>query len=62
MGDLYNRGPEAPRPEGEGRMGQAVEGPNGEVNLQMCPCPAEHCERKGMCGLCIEHHLARDEE
>ncbi|MFP4057755.1 MAG: hypothetical protein ACLF0G_12895 [Candidatus Brocadiia bacterium] len=41
-------------------MAQAVECPNREVNLQMCPCPSEDCERKGVCCLCIEHHLARD--
>ena len=34
----------------------AIECPNREVNLQMCPCPSDDCERKGICCLCVQNH------
>ena len=40
-------------------MAAAIECPNHEVNLQMCPCPSEDCERKGICCLCAQHHAAK---
>jgi len=40
-------------------MAAVTECPNREVNLQMCPCPNAECERKGICCLCIQAHLAK---
>ncbi len=32
---------------------------NREVNLQMCPCTSEECERRGICCLCTESHASK---
>ena len=37
----------------------AVECPNQEVNLQMCPCTNEDCERRGICCLCVRNHASK---
>ena len=37
----------------------AVECPNREVNLQMCPCTNQDCERRGICCLCIQNHVGK---
>ncbi|MFW6163058.1 MAG: hypothetical protein ACODAJ_09835 [Planctomycetota bacterium] len=37
----------------------AVECPNHEVNLQMCPGPSEDCENKGICCLCVRNHAGK---
>ncbi|MFC1806291.1 hypothetical protein ACFL09_04840 [Planctomycetota bacterium] len=40
----------------------AVDCPNKEVNLQMCPCQSEDCERKGICCECIRNHASKDQK
>ena len=37
----------------------AVECPNLAFNLQMCPCPSDDCERKGICCLCVRNHASK---
>jgi hypothetical protein len=37
-------------------MAAVVDCPNRDVNLQMCPCPSEECERQGICCLCVQNH------
>lgn len=32
--------------------------PNRAVNLQMCPCPNQDCERRGICCECVQAHAA----
>jgi hypothetical protein len=36
----------------------AVDCPNYELNLKMCPCTAEDCVRRGICCDCIAYHRA----
>ena len=33
---------------------------NYAINLQMCPCTAEDCERRGICCECLQAHHSRD--
>ncbi|MBI2301927.1 MAG: hypothetical protein HYU66_23745 [Armatimonadetes bacterium] len=39
-------------------MAAAVACPNREINLQMCPCPNDECERRGICCECVQAHYA----
>lgn len=32
---------------------------NYEINLEMCPCTSDSCERRGICCECIQAHYAR---
>jgi hypothetical protein len=32
--------------------------PNRAINLQMCPCTNEDCERRGRCCECVQAHAA----
>ncbi len=43
-------------------MAATVECPNREANLQMCPCTNEKCERRGICCLCIQNHVAKGQK
>lgn len=43
-------------------MAATVECPNRPVNLQMCPCLNEKCERRGICCLCIQNHVAKGQK
>ena len=40
----------------------AVECPNREVNLQMCPCTVEDCEQRGICCLCVQSHVSKGQK
>ena len=40
----------------------AVECPNQEVNLQMCPCTNESCDNRGICCLCVRNHASKGEK
>ncbi len=31
------------------------------INLKTCPCTYPSCPRKGICCLCLKHHLANQE-
>ncbi len=33
---------------------------NYELNLQMCPCTSENCERRGICCECLQAHYAKN--
>ena len=33
---------------------------NYTINLEMCPCTSESCERRGICCECIQAHYAKD--
>ncbi len=39
-------------------MAAAVDCPNYDVNLEMCPCTSEDCDNRGICCLCIASHMA----
>jgi len=41
-------------------MAATTDCPNRDVNLEMCPCPSEDCERKGICCLCVQNHVSKD--
>ena len=34
----------------------AIQCPNYEVNLQICPCTEEVCGRRGICCQCVSYH------
>lgn len=38
----------------------AQECANYEINLQVCPCTAEDCERRGICCECLQAHHGHD--
>ena len=40
-------------------MAEAVQCPNRSVNLQMCSCANEECERRGICCLCVQFHVGK---
>ena len=40
----------------------AVECPNREVNLQMCPCPNEDCQNRGICCVCVSNHASKGQK
>lgn len=43
-------------------MAAVTDCPNRAVNLQMCPCPNEACERRGICCLCAQNHVAKGQK
>jgi len=43
-------------------MAATLECPNRQVNLQMCPCTNDKCERRGICCLCIQNHVAKGQK
>jgi hypothetical protein len=46
----------------EPTMAAAISCPNYDVNLEMCPCPNEACDNRGICCACIENHVAKDQK
>jgi len=38
-------------------MAAAVNCPNHDVNIEMCPCPSETCGNPGFCCLCAANHM-----
>lgn len=43
-------------------MADAVSCPNHEVNLQMCPCPNDACDNRGICCLCVQNHASKGQQ
>ncbi len=43
-------------------MAATIECPNRQVNLQMCPCPNDDCERRGICCLCAAFHVGKGQK
>ena len=39
----------------------AVDCPNHQINLQMCPCTNEGCDNRGICCDCMRNHVASTE-
>lgn len=40
----------------------AVECPNREANLQMCPCTNESCDNRGICCVCVRNHAGKGQK